>query len=337
MSELLVENFRPYPDVILNPPPVACLSQESIDASLRALKDPMQFPTDYMRTLLTESSLSIDELTHRRHVHKMSGDMYLVMGRGTKDLWAAAVLIRGKDGVWRVYLPTDTYYFELLRQALRYGARSCDVVTLITWVYGNTGLDVDDGFADLIATVVWQNFGYCDELVREFIRCCIHNVLEHLYYGFVAENYYIILPPEHKPIIPNEDRPASMFGPAIKYDALLTMLSCSDLTFEDVGCITNDSRGNGRGVRNHIVERGIALPRNILLSGVCFSEFVIVPDGQKRSGRGIGMSLLDENEHRLKAWWDGLVASGVSDDFGRCLDNRLERYKGISLGTWKRI
>lgn len=337
MSGFLVENFRPYPDVVRNPPPVACLSKESVDEALRALNGPLLFSVDYMRARLSESYLSIDAFTHRRHVHKLSDDMYLVMGRGTQNLWAAAILARDGNGIWRVYLPTDTYYFDLVRQVLQYGARSCDVVALITWVYGNTGLDVDDGFANMIETVVWQNFGYCDERVREFIRHCVHNVLEHLYYGFVAENYYIIMPPPDEPIIPNEDRPASKFGPGIKYDALLTMLSCLGLTFDDVNRITNASRGNGRRVGDSIVARGIALPREILLAGVCFSGFVIAPDGQKWNGGGIGLSVLDENERRIKAWWDGLVAAGASDAFGPCLENTTEKYKEIALGTWKRI
>lgn len=206
--------------------------------------------------------------THFRHPNQMSDGENIAFMHGKQNPWAAGVYKLGQvdpfTNTLAVALPTDKYYFELLRYIVCNGGANPDIVwQLILWVYDKVEFDVSDAFAQQIGVLSWQHFTYCSEDVRE----AIHNVLMHLYYGFVAENYYVVRDEHNEPVLRNGHVIRTKYGPAIKLLGLSVLFETWD-----VKLAADSSRGNS-GVGSEIARRGILLPGAMQRMGItCVDE-----------------------------------------------------------------
>lgn len=212
------------------------------------MTDTMRFPLFFNKVM--------SGISHRRDMFQLFDGDWIFFGHGEKDIWAAIIAspdFRAFDNTCLCALATDKHYLELMQRLVLDGGVDRDYMyELIYEVYNMAGLVPNLNFCRAFCDNLryhMTNFGYNWPTI-----CLTARVLMHLYYGFVAENYY------------NVDTNGTALGALIKMHAVCEVLyGHGDVERAGYG---KNNKGVIETVRAGCRARGITLPVAILSQGI---------------------------------------------------------------------
>lgn len=112
-----------------------------------------------------------------RDIQRMGLNQFIFFGEGQFDQWCAYAGMMGTDGEMYAAMPTDKYYFEIIRlMADAYGVDH--VYDDLKHIFEHTGKTVDIA---MISEMQRMAFKYGADMDWAF------NMFMHVYYGMVAE------------------------------------------------------------------------------------------------------------------------------------------------------
>lgn len=212
-----------------------------------ALCDGMRFP------LVFSNDWPLSKIGNRRDFFLLPDGDYIFFGHGAKDAWAAPVMstkMRAFDNTNICAMATDKHYFELLRILVdKAGVDRDFLYEYISILYDNAGLRLNLSLCRQVCNDVQLRLTAGSVKYSREISDLTCRALMHLYYGFVAENYYA----------------GSMLGPTIKMNAVWEVL------YEGLTLVQAADRVRGMGWENikaFCESHGVYPPKALLADGV---------------------------------------------------------------------